>query len=861
MYSYILEEKFTYKKVYKMGKEELVKTFDKKDLIKIINEDLDDAKLSSADFTDEHTKKRAFINVLGARLAMKMLFSQKIEANNVYSLYTLHSVLEELDIADIYFNDLKIDVRLVFNKEEIFIPKSHFEYNLLPDLYFALELSKDFSNATFLGLFEPKDLNKDNSNKDFYFYEYEKLQKPDKLKKFLSDFVKTNIKDLSQGLQEDIEDLFLSLVDKEISKKDKHLLLNNLANSFELREKMVEFENFEIISKEIAKNDDILNDDVLSIIGAQQVFEDDNISPYETTFKSKVIEEVLLEDSIAPIIENEILPEIQAGEEIFNDFLDENISADENKAIQEEESEAVTIATEEEELEIINDLPEFEEDLNLEDLTEKEPDFTEELDLSTNDEKREETLDLSNIETQNHLNENLETSQEEELFELPELNIDFDDLEEGEPKSKIKEKYFGNLEVKDDKPQVENQENVLDLDSLDSNALNEEEPIYQESFDEEKSSLESFIAQNEELNQNFTKDFSQEEKNEPEFVKNEMDEKLENEVKDKTIKENSEALIAEVDELLKNADLSDNQKKYLEETLSSFEEKEENIEVHSQESSKVSYQTEVSNEPEKTFETFSDIPEIKEDNDPLQVLFKKEGISDDISSDNPNQEKPVLPSISKDKKMIIAASAASVVLVSFVIGGTLLNSNKNRIEQIPNPSPPARIATEDQIFPENISDTDQAPNEQSQILPEQHMNTSEEQIDMSGRDMGKAVSDAFVSEPINAEISKIAWEVPEEFVYNDGFRKYLQIAGKNLKLNLQNNLLLATEMAYSNKVVVNLNISPNGALQSQNIVSSSKSKQIDKIVLQSVKETLMYLKMPSSELNGSSINATLIINF
>ena len=103
--------------------------------------------------------------------------------------------------------------------------------------------------------------------------------------------------------------------------------------------------------------------------------------------------------------------------------------------------------------------------------------------------------------------------------------------------------------------------------------------------------------------------------------------------------------------------------------------------------------------------------------------------------------------------------------------------------------------------------------------------------------------------------------MPEDLAYNDGFRKYLQMAGKNLKLNLQNNLLLATEMAYSNKVVVDLTIGKDGSVQSSNIIKSSGSKQIDKIVLQSVKDTLTYLKIPASEVSGNSVDATLIINF
>ena len=150
----------------------------------------------------------------------------------------------------------------------------------------------------------------------------------------------------------------------------------------------------------------------------------------------------------------------------------------------------------------------------------------------------------------------------------------------------------------------------------------------------------------------------------------------------------------------------------------------------------------------------------------------------------------------------------------------------------------------------------------NQQIPNQPAVPGDAQQADSQRDMGQAVSDAFTSsEPVNTNISKIAWEVPEDLAYNDSFRKYLQIAGKNLKLNLQNNLLLANEMAYSNKVIVDLNIASDGSLQSDNIVISSGSKQIDKIVLQSVKETLKYLKMPSNELSGNSIGATLIINF
>ena len=246
-----------------------MKIFDKKSPTKIEEDDLNDANLSVADFPDEITKKRAFINVLGARLAMKLFFSQKIEANNLYSLYTIHSLLEEFDIADIYYKNIKIDVRMIFNKDEIFIPKAQFEYELLPDLYAVLHLTEDMSSVEFLGFFEPKDLNKINANKDFYFYEYEYLQTPDKLKAFLDKFVPQNRPDQSENNLENAKELFLSLVDKEISQTDKKRLLKSLANDFSLREQMVEFENFETISKTITNKEELFQDELLDFAGTE----------------------------------------------------------------------------------------------------------------------------------------------------------------------------------------------------------------------------------------------------------------------------------------------------------------------------------------------------------------------------------------------------------------------------------------------------------------------------------------------------------------------------------------------------------------------------------------------------------------
>jgi len=89
----------------------------------------------------------------------------------------------------------------------------------------------------------------------------------------------------------------------------------------------------------------------------------------------------------------------------------------------------------------------------------------------------------------------------------------------------------------------------------------------------------------------------------------------------------------------------------------------------------------------------------------------------------------------------------------------------------------------------------------------------------------------------------------------------LRTAGKSIKLSLSADLLLATEYAYTNQVKVSLKLSKDGNVQDAQIVSGSGSAQIDKIVLQSVKDTLNVVKPPVNEVRTPDFNLNLIIYF
>lgn len=871
-----------------------MKLFEKKDSsIKIEEDDLQDAKLSSLDFSNTTTRKRAFLNVLGARLAMKMLFSQKIDATNLYSLYTIHNVLSELDIADIYVQGIKIDVRVVFDKEEIFIPKSHFELDLLPDLYLVFDLAQDFSCVEFLGFFEPKTLNTQNENKDFYFYECDRLQDPKTLKGFLHDY-KGSGDFKPPVVLDNAEALFVSLVDKEISQRDKIDLFQCLAWDIELREKMVEFENFETLSKEVAKTPDLMQDGIFDIVGAQQVHEDEELTLAEE--KAEVIGAVLndlLED------EDEMLIESAAKEE-FNHADIEALLSEVEEEYEEKSQDntlgafaagaaagavvggvaagaaAAAAASAGLEGNLIDALPDLDLDLDLnfggdnkdEDLISFDEINSVDLTPSVEDESKYDTID----------------NKDDLLSELSQLEGSDEDDEEGiEDNSAIQAKFFGNL----DNEEIGNYELEIEDNDLEETGNrepetgNSEEPIKDEEtqFSQDSSQLTALNEFEEEdvvsldeiesddivIPANYDRVFDGGEDETLERLRQlEQDE-------DSVESVSSDEVISQVDELLKDTDLLDQNADLIEGALD-IDNLDEAAFLTAPDELTPTYS---SDESEQNYQRNDEVPSenqqaVNISDEQINMLFKEEG-GEEIPNLNletvetvPQETKT--PSGLKDKKMLIAATVTGVALVSFLmIENNMLNKSNDAPAAANAPiaaqgqapaSPDANIAAPSA----QSQDTLEADSGMDPLLQPAPAQQGNQQANVS-KDMNKAVSDAFLSEPVSASISKVAWEVPEDLAYNDGFRKYLQMAGKNLKLNLQNHLLLATEMAYSNKVVVDLTINKDGSLSTSNIVTSSGSKQIDKIVLQSVKDTLTYLKIPASEVSGNSVDATLIINF
>ncbi len=217
-------------------------------LIYIEQENKTEAEFMSRSFVNSTIKNRAYINALGAELVMKYLASEGIDISDTHNMHSISKILEKIDISDILLPNIHIDVRVIFDENQIFIPKTHFQLEITPDIYVVLKLAKDFSHVEFLGYFEPDSLNLKLCNNDYYFFEKEKLHAPSTLKQFIKNFTGNTSRGLSQ---DDIlrgRELSIAMADHNISDSEQKELIELLLLSSELRESVLEFDNFETLS-------------------------------------------------------------------------------------------------------------------------------------------------------------------------------------------------------------------------------------------------------------------------------------------------------------------------------------------------------------------------------------------------------------------------------------------------------------------------------------------------------------------------------------------------------------------------------------------------------------------------------------
>lgn len=1034
--------------------------FDKANLIELTQEDLQDAKTTAGLFQDELVKRRAFANVIAARSALKLLFSLNIEATNLYSMYSINKVLERLDIADVYAGSIRIDARLVDNVGEIFIPKSHFELGITPDLYLILRLEKGMTGVEFLGCVNPDEMDKTRENKDYYFVDEDLLYNL----KIFKNLVKNN-----QGKQdyvptpEDIErasNLIVPLEDGDIFNADYEFLMKQLAFNQDLRKKTVEFENFEFVSCKVVTDETVYGDSVLGLVGSEKLYDrnefstdidleglsnstvDDFVEEFDESSvqipeMDELTGEVSLDDALTQmdesfeldnnedetqdIIEMEssddehfeaenidesddnvdnldsLIDEISDIKDYSQDSMEESIGVEPSDHMLGSEEQDINQQFNEETFENEN-LMSFDDDDEEKELVPISVDDDEEQlqSLDFEDDFNEEPLNIvedENIENEpsddlmNQFNEDNSYQQEdfnnempsrgepEELIEsLPELDedeeddddivvdpdtpINFDDddddfsgfdlpdiqafsldddldesqIEESLEEENVEGDFAEDLSQDDDEPSlspVQNQEkseedeeedikpyeddtDIADLPTLKIFEENEEtykKKMYKapkiDDIDMKHVNLDDFDDYE-------TEDKEEEQKQSQELDKmmSDLDEILNSE---NITLDGVEDILTdeELNESLKNLEREEEEKKQreMEEALAvkeeSYEEKTgpstetyEEMEV-SENSPTLNQNNEENNENQSMSlddflnSSFNDMSTNQENSgmmsegEGIETIYQPENVDMSFNDDperlltdeaamvdnssNLYDEDNTSSLSQQGEKPKSRAPQLAVVLVVMMCACLYVNKDlimenmnisfPNKAEETDVPEFDLNKLREPQPAPADSPIPDLPQPTDTPEIPAAPAPTQEPAVPVEPQPNTQTPPAGAVPQNTSNKITKLSWEVPENVANNQKIRKYLQIAGRTLKLSLQSDLLVATELPFSNKIMLDLKIAPSGNLVTSDFVISSGSKQIDNIVLQSVKDTLKYVRPPLGEIQAPNTNFTLIINF
>ncbi|MDD3149594.1 MAG: DUF1822 family protein [Candidatus Gastranaerophilales bacterium] len=727
---------------------------------------------------DINTRKRIFVSCLGVSFVEEFLDKQKIASITNINMLQNPLISGQFDIADIYAEGARIDVRVSVGDDtsQMWIPRVHFDDQILPDFYIAIKVNSSFSEGEIIGFIETNGLITSLGNKNYYFVEYDALDEISGFKKTLKKF--SNPSNVIYDDKERAHELFLSYLDDDISKGDKKFLLKVLSRSIDILRDFNELYCFDNKCLTIEKEEGQIDETLVLFTGdfpAQQ-------------------------EEISVDVSDDI---------VYLDELEEENDDDNFELVEEDDYGVKDVNVDKEILEyILEDLPEesIEDYENLGILQEESSsDFLE--DLAENDDFLI-ASESSNL-------EDLSEFVVEEVSHQKEPEEDFDDSITSaiEPDENSLDDFLSDLSEEPAKKAVFSEETIKEP-SLDD---------FIDEIEEEKPSLDK------------TEQIEPEDDLKPDFNLNIGNEKQENleELFKIAKKESLSAEIAKNDKL-KNIDP---------EVLKL---------LLNDEDDSIDFDDNYAQEKESK--------EVIKSIEPKMPVFVRNKIKNKQKSTN------LLKKIKIDKKKatIAAALAATVGLTIGVTAILKKNPSVSYNPELAEKLNPQQVQTQsvENVTPEYTGSSNNLE------LPVTEINTSIDippplpaaaQI-LPSKNIDEAIAKAFIPKEDAVNIKNISWEVSSKLASDIEFKKYLLMTGRALKLNLAQDLLMANDVAINSTIKIQVIIDKSGFVQEGRMILGSGSKQVDTIVLQTLKETFKYTKLPSIKEDINTIEAGLIIN-
>ncbi len=913
---------------------------------------------------DKDIRIRTYALNLAAQAAAEALNKLGINVDTKNSLVKITSFAKSFELADIYVNGCRIDVRITFDGNTFTIPKTHEKYDAVPYAYLVIKLDEKNKQAELLGYLDSSKIEYGRTDTPYYSFSTDILSPVDSLADFIKSLKPSNKSCSVDGLEK-IKELCVSFIDDEISESEKVYFIKHVIACPDCRTAFCITGGFDAIVSQIRNYEELLNDSTLSVLSGNKQELDEallaNISLVENAQEDEeetkeeqrsdigesdekqqdlILEEplalqteeyteeikeeqqplqdveadipmlladteeplMLEEDSAEELLLNTVSEDEQINAENTSDNMllsdnetpEENIS--DNHLLQETESESLeespdlaelkpddetdVLKLEGDDILLEESIPELNlesetadiEKLNTESLVEEKPlenlvdnndnsfviSNEKDSDSSTSQELLAETEKiLDDVQPEQDLQE---LSPEELILDGHNETLKPDLIFEEDSEQKQAEEIVSNAEAaeKDSILPLE-LENSDALDSADTyTELKDESVDYhqQESTSAEKidfnlnnpaeedESLISFAPQepvelnyddesdsDESLSASYDFDFDKEINKENEFPSNTEEETYQKAFD--VIEKQPEAENSEIQNLLDDdlmALLADNDDVKSTEGESPVSSIENNYEIDEEQN----------NFDESQSQNTMDTEEHSDET--INSLFENNENPQSENGENQTfelaQEPVSANTVKRTKKLAILAG---LLIVMVAAGGTTLVFNHQKEVQ------------------NKAQDT---ANQGDELFDFQNKG-SEEDADTAAvpQDINKSMTNSFSDKPAAITITKLSWQVSEKLAADTSVKEYLQTAGKNIQMNLQNDLANSADIAFNNMVKVSFEIAPDNTMKGMQVLESSGSDKIDEIILRSIKNTLKYISVPKLKDYKSDYFLTLIINF
>lgn len=851
----------------------------------LINTDksiIEAAKLVACKIDDTELRKRTYALNIAANAAARYLNENNVIADTKQSLYKVPSFARNIELADIYVNGVRYDVRVTFDGKSFCIPKIQEKYDAVPAAYIVVQLENSLKEVEILGFIPSEKLTDNKANAEYYCYSTDILLPIEEFGNFAQN-QSVKIHPFSSLDHDKIKEMCTGFIDDEITETEKIYFIKHVIACPVCRETFCDMNDFDTILSQLKNYHELLNDSTLSVFsGNKEEFDAALIAGMgvvENAMENTVVEpEVLQEEDI--LEEQEPQKEQEQEDELVLEEIQEEAQDEEN----EQEQEAAIDTIENENI-LESDIPAFDlidfaqidaepELLQEEDiLEEQEPQKKEE-----QEQEQEEELEADIDTVENEEAEEVATLAQEpdEVIEEPEEIESIDESESIDPIESVEElESIGELdnlaeleELEETEPEtleeplelLSEDNDLLELGdepTVDESEIEEpimDEPAIEEPLEEQTDSYQEPVElkYDDEETEEIEQDIEQEENPQElpaifDFAKATAD--IETQPDENQSKQDEEIQGLLDDDLLALLSDSDTEDTEEQEETQSYESQEFTQEPEQEYDQPSEFESEEFEQPEFSVDTQESQPLEQDGDDTIHSLFEnqanaqsEEGAQDGVAEFELAPE-PVSASTVNKTKQIAVAAALVVLLAGAGAGAWFMNHQKATTEETP-----LDTANSDQLFDFQNQGTqsEESPDTQSAAV---------------SQDINRSMANSFSDKPAAISITKLSWQVSEKLASEASVKEYLQTAGKNIQMNLQNDLANASDVAFNNTVKVSFEIAPDNTLKGIQVLTSSGSDKIDDIILRSIKNTLKYINVPKLKDYKSDYFLTLIINF